>query len=331
MHGIGEAALMFLVSAWACLVAGRVAIPALVRAQRMAPVRYEDCPPLLAYQERKQGTPTMGGLFVLPVGLVVAVAAGGLTHRDGWLVLAAVLALGAVGWIDDVLKFREPNAKGLRSLPKLCVALVVGAAIGLVAASTPGRWPAAVELPWLERSVNLGWGWVPFAAVVVAGTAHAVNLSDGMDGLAAGCAAIALTVLGGWVLAGDRPPHVLLPWCASLAGACVGFLWFNSFPATIFLGDVGSLGLGAAIGTIGLLTSGGLWLVVIGGVFVVEALSVIVQVASYKWRGKRRVFRVAPLHHHFHLGGVSEPKLIVRFWIVGALLAALGLTSVRFP
>ena len=125
--------------------------------------------------------------------------------------------------------------------------------------------------------------------------------------------------------------HALIPWCASLAGACVGFLWFNSFPAAVFLGDVGALGLGAALGVLGLLTRTALWLPILGGVFVIEALSVMLQVASYKWRGKQRIFRVAPIHHHFHLGGVTEPKLIVRFWIAGALLAMLSLTAVGSP
>jgi len=138
-------------------------------------------------------------------------------------------------------------------------------------------------------------------------------------------------VLGVWALAGDSRDRVLVPWCASLAGACVGFLWFNSFPASVFLGDVGALGLGGALGTISLLTHTALWLVIIGGVFVAEAVSVMLQVASYKWRGKRRVFRVAPLHHHFYLGGTSEPKLIVRFWILGLLLGLLGLTVIDLP
>jgi len=152
-----------------------------------------------------------------------------------------------------------------------------------------------------------------------------VNLTDGMDGLAAGCVAVALSVIGLWVVLGDPAHHTVVTWCASLAGACTGFLWFNSFPASVFLGDVGSLGLGAALGTISLLTHTALWLVLIGGVFVAEALSVILQVASYKWRNQRRIFRVAPLHHHVHLGGVSEPKVTVRFWLVAVLLAMFAL------
>ena len=328
IDSLGHAALPFLISTGLCVVVGRLAIPALMRAQRVAPARYEDCPSLTSYQEAKQGTPTMGGLFVLAVGIVVALAAGGLAHREGWLVFGAILAFGAVGLCDDCLKFRGENGRGLRSLPKLLSALALGAALGFATASTPIH-TSTVEIPWIGRAIAVSWWWVPFAMVVVAGCAHAVNLTDGMDGLAAGCVAIALSVLGFWALTGDRPQPALVAWCASLAGACVGFLWFNSFPASIFLGDVGSLGLGAALGTISLLTHTALWLLIIGGVFVVEALSVMFQVASYKWRNKRRIFRVAPLHHHFHLGGMSEPKLIVRFWIVGLMLAVLGLTTIR--
>ena len=330
MTPLAEASVIFLVSALACLAAGRLIIPALVRAQRIAPVRYEDCPPLLAYQERKQGIPTMGGLFVLAVGIVVAVLAGGLAHRDGWLVLGAVTSLGVVGLFDDCLKFRGASGRGLRSLPKLLLAFAIGAVLGIATLSAPSG-AAWLEVPWLHRTVVVGWAWVPLSMLVVAGCAHAVNLTDGMDGLAAGCVAIALSVIGLWVVAGGRGHHVLVPWCASLAGSCVGFLWFNSFPASVFLGDVGALGLGAALGTISLLSATPLWLLIIGGVFVVEALSVILQVASYRWRGRRRIFRVAPLHHHFHLGGTSEPKLIVRFWIIGLMLGALGLTRLALP
>ena len=327
---IGEAALVFLMSATGCLLIGRPAIRRLVRAQYLTPVRYEDCPPLQAYQEAKRQTPTMGGLFVLGVAIAVAALAGGLAHPNGWLVLGAIVGLGAVGFFDDCLKFRGSNGVGLRSIPKLLFAMAVGAGVG-VASSVGSNGYHILEIPWIESSIDLGWVWVPFAMLVLAGCSHAVNLTDGMDGLAAGCLAIALSVFGVWSLQGDAGSTVLVPWCASLAGACVGFLWFNSFPASVFLGDVGALGLGAALGAIGLLTHAALWLLIVGGIFVVEALSVMLQVASYKWCGGRRIFRVAPIHHHFHLGGISEPKLIVRFWIAGLLLAALGLTLRMAP
>lgn len=323
---IGEATRIFLMSAAGCLAVGHLAIRALARAQCVAPVRYEDCPPLLAYQATKHHVPTMGGLVVLGIGIMVAALTGGLGHRDGWVVLGAVAILAIFGLIDDCLKFRGPNAVGIRTMPKLIAALAVGAMVG-IASLAPPDGSSRLELPWMRGTVDLGWAWVPFSMLVVAGSAHAVNLTDGMDGLAAGCVAIALVGLGLLALAKQPQHHVLVPWCASLAGACIGFLWFNSFPAAVFLGDVGALGLGAAIGTLALLMRTALWLPILGGVFMVEALSVIVQVASYKWRGKR-IFRVAPIHHHFHLGGLTEPKLIVRFWIAGMLLAVLSLTAV---
>jgi phospho-N-acetylmuramoyl-pentapeptide-transferase len=329
-NSLGDAALVFLASAGVCLLVGPAAIRRLARAQGVQPIRYEDCPPLLAVQAAKQKTPTMGGVFVLLAAILVAAAAGGLAHREGWIVLGAIGGLAAVGLCDDWLKFRSRNAAGLRKAPKLFVALAIGAVVGTSFPLTAASYNV-IEIPWIQRTIDLQWAWVPFAMMVMAGCAHAVNLTDGLDGLAAGCVAIVLSVLGLWVLTGDPRGRVLVPWCASLAGACVGFLWFNTFPASIFLGDVGSLGLGATLGTISLLSHTALWLVIIGGVFVAEALSVMLQIASYKWRGKRRIFRVAPLHHHFHLGGIAEPKLIVRFWIVGLLLGIIGLTAIELP
>ena len=329
MTGLSSTALVFLAALGGCLLMGRGTIRWLSRAQCLSQIRYDDCPPLLAYQETKPQVPTMGGLFVLGVAGVVAIAAGGLTHPDGWLVLMAIVGLGTVGLLDDWLKCRGQTGCGMRGSPKLLAALGIGALVGACSASGPEHH-STLTLPWVPGQVELGWLWVPFAMVVVAGSAHAVNLTDGMDGLAAGCVAIALSVFGVWAGRGAQG-SALVPWCAALAGACVGFLWFNSFPASVFLGDVGALGLGAALGTISLLTHAALWLVIIGGVFVAEALSVMLQVASYKWRGKRRLFRVAPIHHHFHLGGTSEPKLIVRFWIVSMVLALVGLTRLVLP
>ena len=322
------AALVFCLSAMVCVVVGRVAIQILRRAQALAPVRYEDCAPLLAYQQSKASTPTMGGVIVLAVGIGIAAVAGGLSSREGWLVCAAIVGLGAIGLCDDVLKFQGPNAVGLRSVPKLVSALAIGGVIGLLSAP-PSRTEPLWALSWASWHLA-DWGWILFAMVVLAGCAHAVNLTDGMDGLASGCAAIALAALGWWTIE-QHVGRPLMWWCASLSGACVGFLWFNSFPASVFLGDVGALGLGGALGAISLLTHSAWWLVLVGGVFVAEACSVMLQVASYKWRGGRRIFRVAPLHHHFHLAGTVEPKLIVRFWITGMLLAMAGLALRRAP
>ena len=314
---------VMVVSAVACALATRLVLPRLARWQGVAPGRFDDCPPLWSYQEAKRGIPTMGGVVVLAIGSLVAALAGGLASSDGWVVFAVLLGFGAMGFLDDWLKFRDAQGRGLRCRPKLLAALAIGAvATGARAWASGDRgW---LRLPGLEHGLDLGWLGVPFGSLVIAGSAHAVNLTDGMDGLATGCMAIALMGFGALAWAAMDRHETILPWCASLAGACIGFLWFNGFPASVFLGDVGALGLGAALGIIGFLMGASAWLVIIGGVFVVEAMSVMLQVASYKWRGGRRLFRVAPLHHHFQVGGISEPKLVLRFWLVAALLAVLG-------
>ena len=331
---VERVATIFLASAVGCLLLGRRAIEGLIAMRWRQPMRHEDCPPLKPLQEDKQGTPTMGGILVLGIASGVAAVCGGLSRFEGWLVLGASVALGIVGLSDDRLKLTRPNAAGLRCLPKLIMALGVGGIVGLVLAD-PRLGYRQILAPWLGRGIEPGWLWVPLAAVVVAGCSHAVNLTDGMDGLAVGMLAIAFGVVGmvgadlqlSMGAQGGSGQLIVAIWCASLAGACVGFLWFNCFPASVFLGDVGALGLGAALGVLALLSHAALALLVVGGVFVAEALSVILQVASYRWRHQRRIFRVAPLHHHFHLGGMAEQKVVVRFWIVGLLLAALGLTA----
>ena len=333
--GLSQLGLLFLASALGCLLFGRQVIRQLVTWQWIQPVRHEDCPPLLPIQQTKHGTPTMGGLLVLGVAVVSAIGFGGLSAPEGWVVLGALVSVGALGMVDDLLKFRRPNAKGIRATPKLVAALGVGGVIGWLLAD-PAFGYRQVAMPWLAHRVDLGIWWIPFVCLVMAGCAHAVNLTDGMDGLAVGCLAVAFGAIGLLTLMPGIAPvtaslastqRLVAIWCVSLAGACVGFLWFNSFPASVFLGDVGALGLGAALGVLALLSRTAVGLVILGGVFVVEAASVMLQVASYRWRNKRRIFRVAPLHHHFQVGGMSEQKLVVRFWVVGLLLAALGLTA----
>ncbi|MBI3325036.1 MAG: phospho-N-acetylmuramoyl-pentapeptide-transferase [Candidatus Omnitrophica bacterium] len=319
---------VMLVSAGGCLVASRPMINWLVRLRWRQPMRHEDCPPLQPLQQAKQGTPTMGGLLVIGVALASAAAFGGLSSPEGWIVLAATIGVGAIGLADDLLKLRQPNAKGLRCRPKLIAALAIGGLSGWLITETAAGY-RLLELPWLGRQLNAGLWWVPLSMSVVAGCAHAVNLTDGMDGLAAGCLAVAFGALALLALARPLEPgaRAVLIWASSLAGGCLGFLWFNTFPASVFLGDVGALGLGAALGILALLSHAALGLLIIGGVFVVEALSVMLQVASYRWRGKRRIFRVAPLHHHFHVGGMSEQQVVVRFWLAGWALAALGFSA----
>lgn len=326
--GLEQAAAMMVLSAVTCMATGPWAIRGFTAMRWLQPMRHEDCPPLVPLQRAKHGIPTMGGLWVLGVIVVVVALGGGLASREGVAVLMGLVGCGVIGVWDDLLKCRRANAKGLSCRSKLASALVVGLWIAWWLRDTA---PALrlLSVPWMARQLDLGWGWVAFVALVIAGSAHAVNLTDGMDGLAAGCLMAAFGAFGVWALTGVGDPRhsMVAVWCASVVGACLGFLWFNSAPASVFLGDVGALGLGGALGVLALLSQAALALVVIGGVFVAEATSVMVQVASYRWRNKRRLFRVAPLHHHFHVGGMTEPKLVVRFWIVGVLLAALGLTA----
>ncbi|MBI4354149.1 MAG: phospho-N-acetylmuramoyl-pentapeptide-transferase [Candidatus Omnitrophica bacterium] len=318
-----EAGIVLAISAMSCLLIAPAAIRALVARGWIQPVRYQDCPPLMPIQHTKQGVPTMGGIVVLGVAIMVAVIWGGLATCEGWVLLGTMGSLGLMGWVDDWLKLRRPNAKGLLLMTKLLIALSIGAGVQIVLnVSTPTS--RDVLIPWAHRAVDVGWLNLPLAMAVIAGSAHAVNLTDGMDGLAAGCLVVAFGLFGVWLVLRQPSDHVLAIWCASLTGACLGFLWFNTYPASVFLGDVGSLGLGAALGTIAWLSHASLVLLIIGGVFVVEAVSVILQVASFRFCNQRRIFRVAPLHHHFQLGGIPEAKLVVRFWIVGALLAVLG-------
>ncbi len=321
---IERAALAFLVSAGVCLALGPSTIKWLTAQKFRQPFRHEDCPPLKPLHEQKQGTPTMGGLFVLAAALAAALLCGAWIGREGALMLLAVVGLGLLGGIDDWQKFRLPNAAGLPKRLKLLVALALGAAVGVCTANPLWGYRELV-VPWMSRRIDAGMWWVPLSMGVVAGSAHAVNLTDGMDGLAAGLLVVAFAALG--VLAGVETqagaitPMVMM-WCACFAGACAAFLWFNSHPAAVFMGDVGALGLGAGLGTAALLSHQALGLLLIGGVFVAEAGSVMLQVASYKWRNKRRIFRVAPLHHHVELGGVGEQTVVARFWVVGLLLAA---------
>jgi phospho-N-acetylmuramoyl-pentapeptide-transferase len=315
-----QAAWAFVLAAAAGLAAGPWAIRRLTALSLFQPLRYADCPPLQVQQAGKQGTPTMGGLLALPAAIAGSALCGGLGAAAGWLIALAAAALAGLGLADDVLKLRRANAGGLRKLPKLLIALGIGGGVGVLTAD-PSLGYRELAVPWLGRRVDVGWLWVPLAMGVVAGSAHAVNLTDGMDGLAAGLLWIAYAAVGllAWRLNGDAP----LIWCAALAGGCAGFLWFNGHPARVFLGDVGALGLGSGLGVAALLSHQALALLLIGGVFVAEAGSVIIQVFCFKRWGVRP-FRVAPLHHHIQLGGVAETHVVMRLWIVGGLLAGLG-------
>jgi phospho-N-acetylmuramoyl-pentapeptide-transferase len=270
----------------------------------------------------KAGTPTMGGIILVTAISVPFLVLGGQKPQS-LVVYGAAVACAALGFADDWTKIIKRRSLGLRARTKLIVTIVIS--IGLFLGAT--KWADKSEvlrLRLVDYQIDLGLAYVLFVYLVVAGTTSAVNLTDGLDGLAAGCAAIVLLsfIAITFVTTGQRDLAVL---SACLVGACIGFLWFNSFPAQIFMGDTGSLFLGGAIAGLAVMTKTEVLLIVLGGIFVVEALSVVIQVISFQAFHKR-VFLMAPIHHHFELQAWSETKIILRFWIVAAVFSAIGFT-----
>ena len=292
----------------------------------------------------KAGTPTMGGVLLLTALGVSVLLWGNLGAPYVWLVLGTTLCFGAVGFWDDYLKTVRKNPAGLRAKYKFGTEIILAGVMVLILLLMSEDRSSITQLsvPFFKEFVpDLGWWYLPFATFVVVGTSNAVNLTDGLDGLAIGPVIIATLAYAGLsYVAGNARfaeylniPHVpgaaeVAVFCGSLLGASLGFLWFNSYPAQVFMGDVGSLSLGGALGMIAVLAKHELLLVIIGGLFVIETLSVIVQVVSFKLTGKR-VFRMAPLHHHFEEKGWQEPKVIVRFWIIAITLALLSLSTLK--
>jgi len=292
----------------------------------------------------KAGTPTMGGLLILTAALVPTLLWADLTNVYVWIAVLTTAAFGGIGFADDYLKIVRRDHHGLRPRYKMgwqiAVALVVG--VVLMVLQEQGAYNTRLIFPFFKRLIpDLGWAYLPFAVFVLVAWSNAVNLTDGLDGLAISTFAIAAAtftalayvtghrVLADYLLLVRFPESAeLTVFCGALVGAALGFLWYNAYPAEIFMGDVGSLALGAAIGTVATLIKQELLLVVVGGVFVLEALSVVIQVTSFKLTGKR-VFRMAPLHHHFELIGWSEPKVIARFVIVGIIFALFSLTTLK--
>jgi phospho-N-acetylmuramoyl-pentapeptide-transferase len=292
----------------------------------------------------KAGTPTMGGLLILTASLVPTLLWADLTNVYIWIAVLATAAYGAIGFLDDYLKVTRRSHHGLWPRYKLggqiFVAMCVG--IALLVLADYDLYSTRLIFPFFKRLIpDLGWFYVLFAVVVLVGASNAVNLTDGLDGLAISCFGVAAAtftalayvtghrVFADYLMLVRFPPvGELSVFCGALVGSSLGFLWFNSYPAEVFMGDVGSLALGGALGTVAILIKQELLLLVVGGVFVAEALSVIVQVASFKLTGQR-VFRMAPLHHHFELVGWSEPKVISRFVIVAILFALFSLTTLK--
>ena len=292
----------------------------------------------------KAGTPTMGGLLILTATLVPTLLWARLSNVYVWIAVLTTAAFGAVGFADDYLKIVRRSHHGLRPRYKLLFQLLIGIAVGvtLIVLAQQNLYNTQLVFPFFKRlNPNLGWVYLPFAVFVLVAESNAVNLTDGLDGLAISVVAIAAAaftaltyvvgnrVLADYLLLAHFPQMAELTiFCGSLVGASLGFLWYNSYPAEIFMGDVGSLALGAALGTVAILIKQELLLVIVGGVFVLEALSVVIQVGSFKLTGKR-VFRMAPLHHHFELSGWSEPKVISRFVIVAIVFALFSLTTLK--
>ncbi|MDE2850342.1 MAG: phospho-N-acetylmuramoyl-pentapeptide-transferase [Acidobacteriota bacterium] len=291
--------------------------------------------------QSKAGTPTMGGLLILTAVIVPTLLWSDLSNIYVWLAIGTTIGLGAVGFADDLLKVRRRHNRGLSMKAKFALQLLVGAALGAGLVSfTP--LDANLSFPFFKTLVlELGVFYIPFVAVLIAGSSNAVNLTDGLDGLAIGATLVAAATYAIFVyIAGNSIAAGYLQVsyvpgagevaiiCSALVGASLGFLWFNAHPAQVFMGDVGSLAIGGTIGAVAVLSKQELLLVLVGGLFVLEALSVIVQVASFKMTG-RRVLRMAPIHHHFELRGWSENQVIVRFWILAVLFAFLGLSTLK--
>ena len=295
--------------------------------------------------QQKAGTPTMGGLLILTAALTPTLVWADLTNPDGWVAVLTTCGFGGIGFLDDYLKIVRRSHHGLIPRYKMGLQLLLGAIVGVVllVLQHEDLYNTRLVFPFFKRLIpDLGWAYVPFAMFILVAESNAVNLTDGLDGLAISVFAIAAAaytalayVVGNreiadyLLLVHFRPVSELTIFCGSLVGASLGFLWYNSYPAEIFMGDVGSLALGAALGTVAILIKQELLLVIVGGVFVLEALSVVLQVGYFKATGGQRLFRMAPLHHHFELIGWSEPKVITRFVITAIVFALFSLTTLK--
>ena len=306
--------------------------------------------------QKKLGTPTMGGLWLVLAVVLCTLLWADLSNLHVWVVLAVTVGFGAVGLMDDLLKIRWKNSRGLPGRQKLLWQQLILAAVTGAMVLWGGPIDTHLTLPFVAVKWfhwDVGWAYLGVAWLVVLGTSHAVNLTDGLDGLAIGPSIVSATLfavlayIGGLVLTANTPQgrvdfnladYLNIPFiegsgelaviCAALVGVGIGFLWFNAYPATVFMGDVGALAIGGMLGSVAVLSKNELLSALVHGVFLIEALSVITQVVSFRLTG-RRIFRMAPIHHHFELKGWAEPKIIVRFWIVSVVLALVSLISLK--
>jgi phospho-N-acetylmuramoyl-pentapeptide-transferase len=301
----------------------------------------EEVRELYDLHHHKQGTPTMGGLMMVCSVVLSTFLWADLKNKYILLTLVAFLWLAFVGFADDYIKLTFKRSKGLSARAKFLGQIILGLGIGILVYLDPGS-STRLDIPFLKTvTLDLGVFYIFFVLLVIVGTSNAVNLTDGLDGLATGSmlfVAFSYGILSYVTGHLKFSQYLLIPYiegvgelsvfCAALIGACLGFLWFNCYPAAVFMGDVGSLALGGAIGLVAVFIKKELLLVIVGGIFVAEAVSVILQVASFKLR-KKRIFKCAPLHHHFQMMGWPESKIIVRFWIIAAILALFTLTTLK--
>jgi len=293
---------------------------------------------------KKQGTPTMGGIIIIISSVISTLLWVDLCNKYMWITLIVFIAFAFIGFFDDYAKLTKNSHIGIPGKVRLLMeAAVSGTAILAFMIMTPEPLNNTVAVPFFkDLLINLGWFFIPFGLLVVVGTANAVNLTDGLDGLATGtvtiamcCFAVIIYLTGNAVFANYlKVFHVpntgeLTVFCAAMIGSGLGFLWYNSHPAEVFMGDTGSLALGGALGMVSILSKHELVLAIVGGVFVAEVLSDIIQVASYRYRDKKRVFLMAPLHHHFEKKGMAETKVVARFCIVAVVLALIGLSTLK--
>ena len=291
----------------------------------------------------KAGTPTMGGALILVAILIATLLWADLSNRFIWVILLTTLAFGIIGWVDDYKKLIHKNPRGIGAKAKFFWQTAAGlAAAGFIYHTAQSPAETQLIVPFFKNvAIELGPWFIVFTYLVIVGFSNAVNLTDGLDGLAimptvmvAGALAVFAYVTGNTQFAGYLGiPYIpgvgeVLVFCAAIVGAGLGFLWFNTYPATVFMGDIGALALGAALGIVAVVVRQEIVLLIMGGIFVMETASVILQVASYKLIGKR-IFKMAPLHHHFELKGWPEPRVIVRFWIITIILVLSGLATLK--
>ncbi|MEW6236169.1 MAG: phospho-N-acetylmuramoyl-pentapeptide-transferase [Candidatus Omnitrophota bacterium] len=309
-------------------------------------IRGENIKDLYERHKGKAGTPTMGGTLILASIVFSILLWGNLGNELVWTCLIVTLALGALGFLDDYTKLKQKKYHGVQARQKMIVQLTIGLTLGLLlyyCHPLIHEKPYDIPLPFFKNAfIPLGIFYIPFVALVITGSSNAVNLTDGLDGLASGCTIISslafavLTYIVGRIDTSAYLDILYVPkageitvFVMAMAGASMAFLWFNAHPAQVFMGDTGSLAIGGALGTIAVLIKQELLLFIVGGVFVLESLSVILQVASYRWRGGKRIFLMAPLHHHYEMKGWSETTIVVRFWILAAVFAFIGLATLK--